>query len=1038
MAQRFEQKLVVPVATFPLVDRSGLVQRLEQTIRSKRVVTLVAPAGWGKTTALIQWAEGTSLPVCWYTLDSADRDPWLFLDYLLHALRSVLPEAAALAERLDSASPAALPELYRATALAIAAAPASFALILDDLHTLEAGIQDVLPGTGLIFELIASVAAYAEPCQLVLASRALPSFQGLARLAVQQRALAFDYTALQFTGADVQRLAFVSQQVMLPAHAAEEIARRFDGWIVGISLMLQQSAQSSPDPLRWEPDEVEEVYAFFAEQTLALLPPELSAFLEDTSVLDDLSPHRCNALRGAMNSAPLLEEARRHGLFVSRRAGWLSLHSLFREFLRERLRDDPLRERLLLERAAELYRDEDDLERAVGAYMAAGKPNQAIELLREAIPRYRQRSRQTTLLACFDQLQASTAQRRPLGLLPADLYVAQARIYADLEVWDRTAASLQIANTVGTPEIRWEAQLSNAEFRCFQGDYGEAQRILNALPVASLPPRLQLMYHYTAGRVYVRSGELKAAIKALEHAHATALSSEYASQEPALLATIYDLLGWAYAVQGSWSLGAEHLRRADAFWQISGNAARRALTLNNLGMFAINEGRYQDAEFAFTTGLALAEETSQRREEALTLCSLAELNTLRGELDTALDRFRQAHSLAQRLSVPTIMAAAAVGGLWAAALQGDEATAESWRASIPAEPNLEPAVAGRQLLAERLLRDRAGNQWREANPALAAIETPEVLSVPERAFLWLLQAGAAFERDGWEGAAALWREFAQLAPQVAEPLLNAFAETNRPLLEAATGSSPLAQELLARLSRSSGYRWRITALGGFSCSVDNTPCELSPLHRALLVRLLDAGAQGLPIERLWESVWGDSELSMAALHQALRRLRMFTQLAISTREGTCAIYSPWEQINYDVQALEGLLARQLSLDCLKQVTSLYRGPFLESAPASAALWADARRAQLEQRYLDTLEQLALTLEAAAPHQAIDSYQQILQIDPCREYTASQLMRLAAHFGNHTLIITTFEHLLAALRTINAEPAPTTVALYRRLVTANSA
>src|SRR5690606_34995797 len=142
----------------------------------------------------------------------------------------------------------------------------------------------------------------------------------------------------------------------------------------------------------------------------------------------------------------------------------------------------------------------------------------------------------------------------------------------------------------------------------------------------------------------------------------------------------------------------------------------------------------------------------------------------------------------------------------------------------------------------------------------------------------------------------------------------------------------------------------------------------------------------------------------------------------------CAVQSPWERIDYDVQELEALIARRLTPESLGRATSLYLGPFLVGAPASAALWADARRAQIEQRYLDALEQLALALEEAAPHQAIDSYQQILQIDPCREYTASQLMRLAAHFGNHTLISTTFEHLLAALRTIDAEPAPTTVAL----------
>ena len=67
-------------------------------------------------------------------------------------------------------------------------------------------------------------------------------------------------------------------------------------------------------------------------------------------------------------------------------------------------------------------------------------------------------------------------------------------------------------------------------------------------------------------------------------------------------------------------------------------------------------------------------------------------------------------------------------------------------------------------------------------------------------------------------------------------------------------------------------RWSIQALGTFACLVDDVACDLSPLHRALLVCLLDAGSKGRAVEQLWEDVWGDCDLSMPALHQALYRL----------------------------------------------------------------------------------------------------------------------------------------------------------------------
>lgn len=118
--------------------------------------------------------------------------------------------------------------------------------------------------------------------------------------------------------------------------------------------------------------------------------------------------------------------------------------------------------------------------------------------------------------------------------------------------------------------------------------------------------------------------------------------------------------------------------------------------------------------------------------------------------------------------------------------------------------------------------------------------------------------------------------------------------------------------------RPASPRWRITALGGFECLVDGRPVELSQLHRALLIRLLDAGPQGLAVERLWEAVWGDVDISMPALHQALRRLRLQTGLAASAREGAVAIRSGWDQIEYDVRELERVLETPTRPDSIQR------------------------------------------------------------------------------------------------------------------------
>ena len=240
----------------------------------------------------------------------------------------------------------------------------------------------------------------------------------------------------------------------------------------------------------------------------------------------------------------------------------------------------------------------------------------------------------------------------------------------------------------------------------------------------------------------------------------------------------------------------------------------------------------------------------------------------------------------------------------------------------------------------------------------------------------------------------------------------------------------MARSLLETTHIPTVVRWHITALGNFACLLNDRPCDLSPLHRVLLVRLLDAGPAGLTVERLWEEVWGDTDIRMAALHKALARLREQTGLAMAARAGHCAIESAWESIDYDAQAFERALATFTSRQDLEQAVALYHGDFLPGAAPSAALWVDRRRSHVQQLYLDALEQLAGLIEDDEPKQAIQHYQHILQIDGCREETATQLMRLAARQRNHALVNATFEQLEGALRTLGTTPEPATIALLR--------
>src|SRR6516165_6553298 len=83
-------KLRRPLIRPGTVHRSSLIERLADGGRGP-IVSVVAPAGYGKTTLLAQWAERSVQSFAWVSVDEADNDPKVLLSYVAEALDAVQP-----------------------------------------------------------------------------------------------------------------------------------------------------------------------------------------------------------------------------------------------------------------------------------------------------------------------------------------------------------------------------------------------------------------------------------------------------------------------------------------------------------------------------------------------------------------------------------------------------------------------------------------------------------------------------------------------------------------------------------------------------------------------------------------------------------------------------------------------------------------------------------------------------------------------------------------------------------------------------------
>jgi LuxR family maltose regulon positive regulatory protein len=369
-------KIQPPRPRTGLVERPALEHALDAALQHHRLTLLVAPAGYGKTAALTRQIR--RLPGgCALAWVSADEDDQLqrFLACLTTALEPhdlpwrVAPDALPTLAQAEHGLRDVAAELVNA----LASAEVEHGLIvLDDMHRIA---------DPRVFQLLqALLDRLPDPWSVAIASRVEPPLK-LARWRASGELAEFRQLELRFNESEVGALMTASGLADGPA-AARELLRRTDGWAAGLRLTLS----ARPCGARQGPGAPTQrhLFDYLASEVLDDMPADLRWFLLRCSVLPEMTAARCEHVSRIPQTARLLEEVERRGLFVTTLDAeelTLRLHDLFRDFLEDRLqRDHPGELPYLLRRAAD---DEPDLTRAVGYLVRAGACDEAARVLIE-------------------------------------------------------------------------------------------------------------------------------------------------------------------------------------------------------------------------------------------------------------------------------------------------------------------------------------------------------------------------------------------------------------------------------------------------------------------------------------------------------------------------------------------------------------------------------------------------------------------------------------------------------------------------------
>jgi LuxR family transcriptional regulator, maltose regulon positive regulatory protein len=330
-----EVKLAAPSTRPGTVAKADAIARLCSS--TLPFATVVAPAGYGKTTLLGKWAQTDPRAFAWVALDGRDDDALMFLRYIAAAIHRVAPVPPEALEALSGPANSLWSKRVPRLGSALAAVERPLVLVLDDVHAVvNPSCLDVLAA---LFEYVPAGS------QIAVASREDPALP-LARWRVHGSVQEIGVEDLRLDEREAKQL-LEAAGVELEASALSELTERTEGWPAGLylaALSMQAGALSTATAAGFSGDD-RFVSEYFRSELLSRLPAAEARFLKHTSVLDRMSGGLCDAVLETTRSADTLEAlAGRNGFVVplDRRGEWYRYHHLFAQLLHTELeRSEP-------------------------------------------------------------------------------------------------------------------------------------------------------------------------------------------------------------------------------------------------------------------------------------------------------------------------------------------------------------------------------------------------------------------------------------------------------------------------------------------------------------------------------------------------------------------------------------------------------------------------------------------------------------------------------------------------------------------------
>ena len=324
-------KLRVPTVP-PLAIARPRLSVVQKAAERSRVISVSAPAGYGKSTLVAQWTALDPRATGWVHLGPGDDDSVVLLAHVVAALERTGPVCDELLDELSGRAPR-IDEVAIPLLAADLGERDPFVLVLDDVHVITARKSRAI---------LACLADYVRSeSQLVLVTRGDPGVP-LGRLRASGDVVEIGTALLALDPAETRDVA-ASTGLELSQAAAAALWERTEGWAAAVALATLALRGRADGAARAAGlcGNQQQIADYLLEEVLERQPDHLKRFLLGTSILDQMTAPLCDAVLDTKDAAGSLEELARSNAFVvslDDQREWYRYHHLFSDFLRAELK----------------------------------------------------------------------------------------------------------------------------------------------------------------------------------------------------------------------------------------------------------------------------------------------------------------------------------------------------------------------------------------------------------------------------------------------------------------------------------------------------------------------------------------------------------------------------------------------------------------------------------------------------------------------------------------------------------------------------